>query len=126
MVLNNADATALQSNCKIKALVNNKRRKHKLTEPSLISDLQVGNINTNLGQHFLLFDNESNEARIQIFCTIKDVERIMVAEEIMCDGTFNVVLNILLNYIRLYQKNMASVFHLYTVYAKINVKKRTR
>ena len=91
MALNTSTSTGLPSSNKIKSFINNERRKHKLTEPNTIDDLKVENIITNSGESFLLFDNESTDARIQIFGTIKDIERTMVADELMCDGTFNVV-----------------------------------
>ena len=41
-----------------------------------------------------MFDNNEANNRIQIFGTVKDVERIMVGDELMCDGTFKVVLSL--------------------------------
>lgn len=93
MALNNTNTSALPSSTKLKTMINNERRKHKLTEPKTIADINLETVYTNGKENFLLFDNKNNNSRVQVFGTIKDVERIMVADEVMCDGTFSIVPN---------------------------------
>ena len=86
-----SSTSILPNQQKIKSTINYERRKRKLVEPATQEEINVCEVITKDKENFLMFDNNEANNRIQIFRTIKDLERIMVGDEIMCDGTFKVV-----------------------------------
>ena len=60
-------------------------------EPATQEEINVCEVITKDKENFLMFDNNEANNRIQIFGTVKDLERMMVGDELICDGTFKVV-----------------------------------